>query len=101
VGFTTGQTLTGVWFARPTLDTDPGGAIQVTVTAFVASNAVASVTLDLVDTTPVFMDTSSFLGFSGITRYVIDRVEGPGFCQDKGYYNADDFQFASRSLEDM
>jgi hypothetical protein len=101
LGFSTTQTLTGVWFARPSLGDDPGGAVQVTLTAFAGTTVVASAFLDLVDTTPVFMDTSSFLFLHGITRYTIDRVEGPGQCKDPGYFIADDFQFAATSLAEL
>jgi hypothetical protein len=101
LGFSTMQVLTGVWFARPTIADAPGGAVQVSVTAFSSTSAVASVSLDLVDTTPVFMDTSAFLFHRGITRYTIHRTPAPTMtnsCPDGAYYIADDFQFGSMSL---
>jgi hypothetical protein len=105
MGFSTTQILTGVWFARPTMEDRPAGAVQVTVMAFAGSSAVASVSLNLVDSVPAFMDTSAFLFHRGITRYVVSRVPEPSdlpmTCSDPGYYVADDFQFASASLAEF
>src|SRR5262245_8508592 len=98
LGFSTTQILTGVWLGRPCLGDCPGGAIQVTVTAWMDSNALASVSLDLADLEPAFLDTRSFLGLTGITRYTADFVAGPGIGFDGEFFIADDFVFAPMSL---
>jgi hypothetical protein len=86
--------LTSVWLARPTLADGPDGATQVTVSALAGTTVLDSVSLDLTGTTPIFMDTSSFLGLSGITGYRFDRQAGPGeVSTHRGFFIADDFQF--------
>jgi hypothetical protein len=86
--------LTGVWLARPTLAEGPDGATQVTVSALAGTTVLGSVSLDLAGTTPLFMNTSSFLGLSGITGYRFDRQPGPGeVSTHRGFFIADDFQF--------
>jgi hypothetical protein len=109
---TTSNVLTQAWFGRNEYYGYIGGASQVTVTALGASGDLASVSLVLPDTFPytgnlappndgignglpdpmVQMDTSSFLGLSGITGYRIDRVATDPSAGD---WVADDFTFAS------
>lgn len=93
LGLSTTQYLAGVWFSRPRMTNEHGGASWVTVVALSNSTALAAVSLNLTNTKPAFMDTSVFLEYTGITRYRIDRIESPGGGSDRGYFIADDFHF--------
>lgn len=104
--FETPNCLTGVWFSRARLpeEHDPGIATNVTVSALSGTNVLASVSLDLKNTTPVFMDTSAFLLLRGITRYRVEGhgADGPNDAFVGGaFFVADDFQFAAASLAEL
>ena len=105
--------LTEAWFGRNEYYGYGGGASSVTVTAFGSSGDLGSETTLLPDTYPytgnlpgnpsignglpdplVKLDTSSFLGLSGITGYRISRVELGTF---NGNWIGDDFTFTSAS----
>ena len=104
--------LTEAWFGRNEYYGYGGGATSVTVTAFGSSGDLGSETTLLPDTYPytgnlpgysignglpdplVQLDTSSFLGLSGITGYRISRVELGTF---NGNWIGDDFTFTSAS----
>ena len=97
--FATEQILTGLWVARPNLGpTGVGGAEDLTLAAYAGDTPVASFSIHLSTTEPVFWDTSALLLFTGITRY---RIAPAQPVQDAGYFIADDFQFASMSLENL
>lgn len=90
-----GTTLTGAWFARPSLGVGMAGTNSVTIDAISGATVLASVTLALSSTAPALIDTSMFLGLSGITSYRIDRVAIGGDPYGGGHYVADDFTFAA------
>jgi hypothetical protein len=97
--FATEQILTGLWVGRPNLGpTGVGGAEDLTLTAYAGDTPLASFSIHLTTTSPLFWDTSSLLGFSGITRYQITPAY-PGL--ETGYFVADDFQFAPMSVQDL
>ena len=104
--------LTEAWFGRNEYYGYGGGATSVTVTAFGSSGDLGSETTLLPDTYPytgnlpgysignglpdplVQLDTSSFLGLSGITGYRISRVATGQF---NGDWVGDDFTFENAS----
>jgi hypothetical protein len=94
--------LAGVWLSRIDLGNGPYGATSVTITAYTGATPIGSETLALTSTTPTFLDTSSFIGLSGITGYRITRVaQSSGIAARVGGWVADDFQFVpepSRAL---
>jgi formylglycine-generating enzyme required for sulfatase activity len=90
---TTTRVLVGVWLSRPDLGRGPKGTNQVTLRALQGSTALASVSIDLVDATPVHLDTIAFAGLSGITGYRFDRVATGADGYGGGHYVADDFEF--------
>lgn len=108
---TTTYVLTEAWFGRNEYYGYGGGATSVTVTALGNNVDLGSVTTALPDTFPytgnlpapnggignglpdpmVRLDTSSFLGLTGITGYRIDRVPNG----NNGNWVADDFTFSA------
>lgn len=90
----TTQVLAGAWFGSPNFGGGPGGAQQVIVRAMHNATELGSASLSLSGTAMQFLDTSAFLGFSGITGYQIDRLTGTG-PYGGGHWVADDFTFAA------
>ncbi len=102
--------LTEAWFGRNEYYGNGGGATSVTVTAVGALGDLGSETTLLPDTYPytgnlpgysignglpdpmVRLDTSSFLGLSGITGYRISRVATGQYTDD---WVGDDFTFTT------
>lgn len=76
--------FTGAWFSRPDMGIGPRGTNEVTVFAMGNGIELGSATVNLVDSTPVFLDMSSFLGLTGIDGYRFDRVAvgGDGYGGD-------------------
>jgi len=95
---TTDMVLTGAWFGPNEYFGFGRGADGITIVALSGATELGSVThaLDPVDTgqtAPIeFVDTSAFLGLSGITGYRIDRHVPNEFQVN---WVADDFQFES------
>jgi hypothetical protein len=90
----TAQVLTGAWFGSPNFGGGPGGAQQVTIRAMHNATELGSASLSLAGPAMQFLDTSAFLGFTGITGYQIDRLTGTG-PYGGGHWVADDFTFAA------
>lgn len=94
----TAQVLKGAWFGRNEYYGFGGGADQVTVVALAGELELVSVTAELADATDgqpeplMFVDTSIFAGYTGITGYRIDRHATGEF---NGNWVADDFVFAA------
>jgi hypothetical protein len=102
IGLDTSLYLTGVWITRPREESGRHlneGATNITVSALSGTNVLAAVSMAIVDSTPAFMDTSSFLMLRGVTRYRFDVIS-PFSCEC-GFFVADDFQFASTSLREL
>jgi len=93
---TTDMVLTGAWFGPNEYFGFGRGADKITIVALSGAAELGSVThaLPAIDTgqpDPLqFVDTSAFLGFSGITGYRIDREVPDQFHTN---WVADDFQF--------
>jgi hypothetical protein len=95
VGIATKQILTGAWFGRNEYYGYGGGADQVTIVALSGQTTLMLAVFDLSENNPgepeplSFVDTSAFVGLSGITGYRIDRR-----TTSDGHWVADDFAFA-------
>ena len=95
---TTTQVLTEAWFGQNEYYGFGGGADEITIHALSGNTVLASVTAGLPDantglTEPLSkVDTSAFLGLTGITGYRIDRRERNEFASS---WVADDFVFAA------
>ncbi len=107
---TTSKLLAGAWFGRNAFygyDNDPGGADQITITAMSGSTDKLSVSFNLPALDPgpgartsqpvsmSFVDTSMFLGLTGITGYRIDRQPSRAFGDT---WVADDFTFVAAAV---
>lgn len=94
---TTNLLLGGAWFGRNEYYGFGGGAETITITALSGITELSSVFFALPETLdgqpePLsFVDTSIFLGLSGVTGYRIDHTTSNVFNHN---WIADDFQFA-------
>jgi hypothetical protein len=93
----TSLVLTGAWFSRNKYYSDDSyGAEAVTIYALAGTTELGSIQATLpVDHSPVFIDTSVFLEFSGITGYRIDHDDDPLRYPTNTNWIADDFQFTA------
>jgi hypothetical protein len=100
ITLTTSLVLTGAWFGRNEYYGFGGGADQITIYALSGATELGSVEFDLPLTNPgqpeplSFVDTSIFLGYSGITGYRIDRFN-PNLEPTSANWVADSFEFTA------